>query len=737
MLGGFVLPFKPRVRVVQLERIACLRRPPVRLTVGTNRAPLLIEENRRTVVTAAAASSLGPQTSFGYEESDSASMPGSDLGPDWPPPPLSNFPLRQQMLDCTTAPCLQILLQQHGPELTPPDIAAAWHVVIQQRLLILARSGDAAEASLNAHLLHLTQHHAAEMDPTALSTTAWALTSSGSGTSALMESILEHAQQQIIAFRPTEMSTMLWAAASHPHLAEHRRHLPFASLAALIDQGMKLELFSPRDLSTLLWSMGRTNYAHTVILEAAEAECRVKMPCFTSSDIARAMHGFAMLRHNPATLRSSMDERFGSKEKMKEFSPDEITLLLVAFGKLGAEPEDGVMRAAVNRVVSLVPPENPEVKFKKQKKIASAKLSQEDLSKFLHPRHMAHLMWTLARLEYRPQELSFISKMMRHLELNPGLYCAEDINALLWACSQLSLPINQGPIIAATQRAAVLAPKEPPSMVCSLLRYIATLSTKLGGEVPLAARKFAALAAVLVTPDAANLTPEDLGSVIIALGTLELIHVPRPMAQQLQRAAVIAASSSSFTSEELSQLSWAVVRLRWRDPVLLDALALAAAPRCALMLPEALAQMAWAFAAMDRPHPPLANALKIHCLAKLEAFSARDRARLAWAFGHLAHRHPIITQSFISRIVRSITRSELAQLALVGVAAVVWTCGRLDRHPGPVLEAAAERMTQSRLQYSKEQMAHVKVVLMKHGGGGGVNKGVHPQKASTAATTAL
>ena len=51
----------------------------------------------------------------------------------------------------------------------------------------------------------------------------------------------------------------------------------------------------------------------------------------------------------------------------------------------------------------------------------------------------------------------------------------------------------------------------------------------------------------------------------------------------------------------------------------------------------------------------------------------------------------------------------------VGVAAVAWACGRLDHHPGPILEAAAQRALVARGAFTREQLAHMKAVLSKHG----------------------
>ncbi len=683
----------------------------------------------RTLVVLAAVTAE-PSTSYGYEKVDTSSMPESEANPDWSHH--SNFPLRQQMLECTSASSLQALLQQNGPELGPSDVAAAWHVAAQKRLLTLVRSGHPGEVNLASHLLYLVEQHAAEMDPASLSTTAWALASTECGSSELIESLIGHSHHRLVNFLPSQLCTLLWAAASHPRLDTQRRHDPFYFLANLVEQGMQLELFSPRDISLLLWSMGKVAYFHNTILTATEAECAMQIEKFTPADISRAMHGFSMLRHNPVSLREPLERYWGApgKERLSAFSPDEITLFVVAHGKLGLEPDQTFMRSIIRRIVALVPPvPKPDGKRKRRATSAAATAAAEaesNPSKFLHPRHMAHLMWTFARLDYRPAELSFFTKSLKYLEVNPGLYCIEDLNVMLWSCSHLKIEVPESALIAASLRAIALAPKEEsPAMLTSVLRHLSAVAAagmqqqqlrqarNSPLDVPIEVRKYTALCAALLAPVVSKLTPEDLASTIIALGTLEMTaSLPRPVTLQLQKACLAAANK--FTSDTLPQLAWAVVRLRWQSPQLLDALASAAAVRCALLPPEGLAQLGWAFAAMDRTHPNLAAALVSQCTVKLQGFSPRDKARLVWAFAHLAHRHEAISQKFLNAFIRCFDTNELSKLDHVSVAAIVWSCGRLERHPGPILEAAAEKVIKNSNFYSVEQLAQVKAVLMKH-----------------------
>ena len=729
-MRGFVLN-TPRhaINAVNLRIPSCSQRLPSALGATYKTQYLQRCPSRKTLVVSAAVAAE-PSTSYGYEKVDTSSMPESDARPEWSHH--SNFPLRQQMLDCTSASSLQALLQQNGPELGPSDVAAAWHVAAQKRFLSLVRSGHPGEVALASHLLYLVDQHAAEMDPASLSTTAWALASTECGTSELIESLIAFSQHRLVGFLPSQLCTLLWASASHPQLNDHRRHDPFFFLANLVEQGMRLELFSPRDISLLLWSMGKVSYMHSTVLAAAEAECAVQIDKFTPADISRAMHGFSMLRHNPVSLREPLESYWGAvgEERLSAFNPDEITLFVVAHGKLGLEPDTLFMRSIIRRIAALIPPvPKPEGKRKRRANSAAATAAAEaelNPSKFLHPRQMAHVMWSFARLDYRPAESSsFFTKFLKYLEINPGLYCLEDLNVILWSCSHLKIQVPENAIIAASLRAIALAPKEQsPAMLTSVLRHLSAVtaarmhqnanSSGSSDVFPVEVRKYAALCAALLAPVVSKLSPEDLASTIIALGTLEMARVlPRLVTVQLQKACVT--SASKFTPDTLPQVAWGVVRLRWQSPQLLDALASAAAVRCALLPPEGLAQLGWAFAAMDRTHANLAAALVTQCTVKLQAFSSRDKARLAWAFAHLAHRHEAISQKFLNAFIRSFDAIELSKLDAVSVAAIVWSCGRLERHPGAVLEAAAEKVLRNSTLYSKEQLAQVKAVLMKHG----------------------
>lgn len=708
-----------------LGRAACLRRAPTTL-VAQSRMPLTGWQYGKLRPVQAIIGS-GPTTSYAHQAEQSSEMSDRDAGPEWPYH--SNLPLRQQMLDCTSASELQGLLQQNGPELGPSDVAAAWHVAAQQRLLTLARSGDSAERSLSEHLLYLADQHAIGMDPAALSTTAWALAASDSGSSELMEKLLDASERRMVNFLPSQLCTLLWAAAYHPRLVDYRRHGPFVTLAGFVEQGMRLELFSPREISTLLWAMGKVSYGHEAVLAEAELECCRQMPQFSPCDTARAMHGFAMLRHNPVSLRGPLSKRWGNAAAMESFNPENATLLMVAHGKLGLEPDKPLLGAMVRRLGALVPPpkfiaKSPRGRRPKDaphKPRSQPELEAEmDPSAFLHPRHIAHSLWALAQLDYRPTEGALIPKALRHIEANPGLYEAEDLSAVFWACSNLHVEVPETLAIVAAQRAAVLAPTESPAVVSSMLRHIAAVTTAVNGKVPTAARKFAAVAAAVLIPQAAKLEPEEIASLIIALGTLEMPPLQRPAALQLQRACL--AATSEISSELLPQLAWAMVRLRWATPQLLDALACASAYRAALMTPEGLAQLTWAFAAMERPHNQLAAALVAQCCAKIGNFSARDKARLAWAFAHLSQRHPLINERVLSAIISSISKTEVVKLDHTSVAAIVWACSKLERHPGQVLDAAAKRVTVNSRLYSKEQLVQLRAVLEKHG----CNKGFAP-----------
>lgn len=586
------------------------------------------------------------------------------------------------MLDCGSAAALQALLQRHGPELVPADVAAAWHVAVQQRLLTLARSGDVAEANLSALLVHLTETHGPAMDPTSLATTAWALAASSSGSATHISDILAAAEQTIVSFKPQELCVMLWAASSHAQLRDRStQHSLFNALARLVGRGMEMVNFTAHDLSVLLWAMGMSSYGNEDLTKAVDAECAQKAADFEPGDAARAMHGFAMLRHVPG---ASLDPLFEHCcDRMEEFSPEEITLFMVSMGKLTIEGEPKFMKAAAKAIDKLTPVVAPPKKRAVKKEDAGNQPAADTVDpwRLLHPRHMAHILWTLAKLDHKPSKTGFITRMLRHLQTYPGLYAGEDVHAMLWACARLEIKPSDEVISAAVARMTALTPVEEASIIAGCLRYTSALVARWPDLLHSSRKGINAFAAVgldALLPVLEGMEADDLAAMVVALGTLE-VNVPVEAAARLQRAC--SASMGDMSSNMLPKLAWAAVRLHWLNAPFLDGVAAASVARVGLMTPQGLTQLAWAFAASSRTYPELVKKVMEQASAKMDKIEPKDKARLAWAFTNFG-KNGQIAQPFLQRLLQSLTTANMKALDPVSIAAVIWVSGRLDKHPG-------------------------------------------------------
>lgn len=561
-MKGLTAPFA-RCQEVRHIHAGCPRAAPARGLHGCR---------QQVHVRAAAATAGATDRSKGSD--GAAQSRWTRHGPVWGDQ--AGFPLRQQMMDCTSAGELHQLLRSHADQLQGADVASAWHVGAQGRLLTLARSGDATQAALVEELLQLTDRFAGGMDATALSTTAWALAATSADAGRLY-SVMSLSQQRLTTFRPQELCVLLWAAASHVLLPDAQRTLPFAALADLVEHhGMLLEHFSAHDLSVLCWAMGKVHYHHPALLQAAETESEAKVAGLQPPDAARLMHGLAMLSHRPPRLVPPLARR--CLDCMGEFCADDVALLMVSLGKLCMDPGADFMKAVAVRATVLAPPISTS-----RRRGAEA----EDPGDMLHPRHMAHLLWSYARLGSKAGDRGFMLRALRHLASHPRLYAGEDINAALWACTRLGLDAPEAVLKAAAQRMTALAPQEPPQILAHVLSSLSALLTRKQDPSPTvsaAVHQFAGAAAELLAAAAGELSAKDVGPVIVALGTLEAASLPENVATRLQVAC--AAHADAFVPSTLPRITWAVVRLRWRSSRMLDALSAAASVQLGLIKPE-------------------------------------------------------------------------------------------------------------------------------------------------------
>lgn len=646
-------------------------------------------------------------------------------GPQWKDHP--GFPLRETMLESPSAATFLTLLAAHQPEMTADDVAVAWHVAVRRRFL-RQRADDSAPTLLK-YLVRLADEQLGAMCPSTLSTLAWALASSETDeTTELMYGAMTRAEHQLLEFQPGELGLLLWGAATHPGLAQDRRISPFHAFARLVEQGMVLSLFSAHDLSVLMWTLGVVGYLHADVVAAVQDQVIKKVDDIEPSDVARLLHGFATLRHNPVGMFHSLIQR--ATETMPEYSAEDITLLLISIAKLGVDPGTPFLKALDRRIGAMV----PKIKRKSKAKKGSPRSHRdsndgvENVAEVcLNPHQIGHIMWAFGILEHRPVEGKFMNAALRHLEECVEEYLPEEITTILWACTRLKTDPPPQVLVTITRRLQQILPTKLNDDDCSLglftkaLSCLATLVIRQPSLLPTDAtliNGFALkLGAVCVVPsNLRQLKASDLSSLVIALANLEPGPLPVQVSERLQEAC--AAATEYMQPSLIPRVAWAGVRLRWSSYPgrVWDALAVVATERCCLMPAESLVQLAWSFAALDRPYPELGRVLVERSLWQLPSLGPRDKARLAWAFAQMS-RLWHVDKATVLQVVRSLSANEAKKLDPDSVSAVIWACGRLEgpSSPGSVLEALAANMAASLRSFSREQLTQARVILAKLG----------------------
>jgi hypothetical protein len=489
---------------------------------------------------------------------------------------------------------------------------------------------------------------------------------------------------------------------------------------------MVLSLFSAHDLSVLMWTLGVVGYLHADVVAAVQDEVIKKVDDFEPSDVARLLHGFATLRHNPVGMFHCLAQR--TTGMMSQFSAEDVTLLLISVAKLGVDPGTHFFRASDRRIGELVPKVKRVLKANKGRPRAGAGFWVENAGEgCLNSRQIVHIMWALGVLDHRPAEGKFMNAALRHLELCIEEYLPEELTTALWACTRLKTDPPPHVLVTITGRLQQILPTKLNDDDYSLglfiraLSCLATLVIRQPSLLPTDAafvNGFALrLAATCIIPSSnlRHLKAPDLSSLVIALANLELGPLPAKVSERLQEAA--AAAAKYMQPSVISKVAWASVRLHWQPgAVLWDSLAVAATEGCCFMPPESLVQLAWSFAAVDRPYPELGRVLVDRSLTKLTLLTARDKARLAWAFAQMS-RLWHVDKAAVLHVVQSLHANEVKQLDSDSVSALIWACGRVkDMSPSPILlDTLAANMAANLQSFSWEQMTQARAILAKLG----------------------
>lgn len=625
------------------------------------------------------------------------------------------------MLNCCRSEEMLALLREQAHDMMPSEIACAWHVVAQRRLLgVSARGKDASQKALLDEILSLTNQHGEKMGPLDTSTVVWAMASVRVDSEETFTLLCKQIEREIVSFRPGELCICLWAVSRATWLPCHIRESPFKRLAGLVEEGMKLDLFDTHDLSVLVWSMGKSQMGLPALLLAVTDACTKHATEFSPSDASRLLHGFSMLRYNPVSVISGLTETCA--KNIDAFGPEDLSLLLLSLGRLCVEPSNKFMRLASKRAAQLA----PLVKRSSHRRSSSVRDDPRDDQdaphSVLHPRHMTHILWTFARLEYSvSSDTGIAAQCFKHATVYPSLYSAEDLRILLWSSNRLNLEVPTAALAAMIKRLRSMVSIEKSSQLIHTFRDLSCLQARSKKLVErdcdeLGITDYGMQIAHCLAPVAHALSSSDTATLIVALGTVEA-GVLSPTVEKAWQTAC-KSGVPSLPVRYLSKLAWALVRLKWVDGDLHATLASTVREKCGLMSREGLAQAAWSFAALRRPYPGIAKALETACRPQLKLFDPQDLVRLAWSFARFEHfgvsSHRGV--SFLKRILQSMhSRNAFRDLDPLNAAAVLWSISQCREHPGPsVMDDALSRVAANVEKFDRSHLMYALAAHKKH-----------------------
>ncbi|GAB4820915.1 hypothetical protein N2152v2_007961 [Parachlorella kessleri] len=599
--------------------------------------------------------------------------------------------LQRLLSRCQSAAELHGLLLTRLHDVSALDVAFAWHLAASRDFFQGAPAAhEAGEASaavqLHALLVQLAEERLGSMGPVALSTTAWGCAASQLPCQPLLERIAQQAERQLYRFRPRELCALLWAGA----LANPGDLRLLKLCSRLLEGGMSLELFSPHDLSVLIWCCGKAQYGTPELLEATTAECLAQVDAFDAPSAARLLHGYAMLQHRPPRLLGPLTRRCVSI--MGEFGAHDLSLAVSSLGKLLCDPDLQFLLSAASRAAALVPSARPE--------------------------HLTNIIWGFARLGHSPASGRFTLKLCAHVGSQLAEYGGELVGAVLWALAKL----QYSPSALFLDRVLAYMTAEmtnlsPATLATSMWSFgiLAAGSTRVSKEYGVRFRTFAQQALVhLGEPSrVGSLSVHDMPSVLIALATLQV----RPADHLAKRLADGCCQVvDALPGEGLSRLAWAVATLQLRDqPQLVQAIV--EAPAACKLLPQGIAQLVWSLAALECCPTELLKALSTALVGTpiplhgLDPIQPADKARIVWAFAQLG----LHDRQLMNRLLGTLKARDVGKLGPTGVAAMLWGCAKLQHHPGPVLDLLAKYVGSNLERFSRVQLLQLGWALTRLG----------------------
>lgn len=496
-------------------------------------------------------------------------------------------------------------------------LAAAWDVLLHKSLLQQEDSSrEQVGRLLSGFLMEHTMPLVKQFEPSEISLITRAMVATKTGAANDIATISTDIQTRMIQFAPMELCMVLWALSSHPGMTNNQKNGLFKSLAGLLRKGMSLDLFSARDLSILVWSVGHVGFRDEVMLAAAEVEGGTKIDCFTAEDVSRMMHGFACVGYNPQSFLAKVTMKFDSPASLEEFSAQDLALFSVSLGKLVVEPSTLFCRSMAQRARDLVPEES---KTSARNKIRT--------NNALFDEHLnALVLWSFARLGLKRTAFATRSiKFITNTVLNHG---EEDLVAIMWACCRLELKIPATLIQQCAVAMVGFSDANVSQTTAQGFRYISILynRAKSQDDMDLSAldgvKEDLAQVVDQLSQRFDNLSAWESAAMVVALGTLDL-HLRSNSVKRIQ--ARLVNTMPKVPTSLLPKLAYSIAKLKLGSVSVIDSLSSSVVYRSGVIPPEGIVQIAYAFAAFNKPCAEVSHALANRILPHICELSSRDK----------------------------------------------------------------------------------------------------------------
>ena len=476
--------------------------------------------------------------------------------------------LHEEISECSRAVDLLILLKENETSLDSRVVSLAWGVILNKE--ILARAVDKDSGHVKEELTGLLLEHTMELvsvyTPKEISLIARAMVATNTGAGNDILKISRDIQNRLITFEPEELCMVLWALSTHPGIDMHDKHGLFGSLSTLVNQeGMSLDLFTAKDLSILVWSMGNVNYNNAGLLTAAESACVVKMNDFDSKCVARIMHGFSNLGFNPTLFLPKVFEKY--QDVLDEFSAQDLTLFTVSLGKLVVEPNHVCSKALSKRAKALIPKDSSSSEGKgRRNQTVNASMMDAHLN--------AQMLWAFGRLGIRRS--AFATQGILYASLCVQEHVEEDLAAVLWACCRLNLKLPSNLLKNASLALAMHAEKKVSRSLAQSLRYLVILTSREVEEQVMETSSLEYIQSQLsraltaLAKHTGQISGWDISTLVIAYSTLPNASLPHDTSLKIQHRLI--EPVQSLPSRVLPKLAFALMKLNMTEARLVDAL---------------------------------------------------------------------------------------------------------------------------------------------------------------------